>query len=122
MCLICAAEKLGEMENLKPGWVNLMINWEIFEMKSLYCKMSKSIKDYEQWEVKIKRFGNTKGTLNDFRKLLKLGDKYSTTRMYQQVRQTIEEADKARFSVANLKILKYYFYDFFGKWAKAFIL
>ena len=100
MCLICAAEKIEEMDNLKPGWVNLMINWELLEMKSLYNKMSKSIKDYEQWEIRIKRFGTSgKGSLNDFRKLLKLGEKFVTTRMYQQVRQTIEEADKDRFCI-----------------------
>ena len=95
MCLLCAKQKLSDVD-IKPSHVNLMVHWEIDDMKKLCYNTKNSIVDYENWEVKIKNFSEKSGTLEEFRKFLTHGAKYDTTRMFQQVRQTVEEAEKAQ--------------------------
>jgi hypothetical protein len=89
--------------NVKPHFVTLMVNWKIEDMKVLSDKMKKSIEQYDHWEERIKKFGKAKnGTLPQFQELLSEGAKYDTTRTFQELRQTVEEAQKAHLLVAEV--------------------
>ena len=102
MCLICAEKKLRNSPKVKPAHVNLMVHWELADMKELCRNTKNSIVDYEKWEDKILKFSEKSGSLAEFKKFLTLGSKYSTTRRFQQVRQTVEEAEKARVLVSEV--------------------
>jgi len=97
-CLNCAKSKLEKIE-IKAAHVNLMVNWEIEEMQKICKNMKNSIIDYENWEMKITKFD---GTLATFRQLLTEGTKYDTTRMFQNVRKTVEEAEKAQVLIQEV--------------------
>lgn len=101
VCLLCAIGRLQKTD-IKPQHVNLMVNWEIEELTNLCDKLKRSLADYEHWEHKIQQFRDNNGTLEEFRELLNQGGRYDTTRMYQNVRQTIDEAEKANVLIQEV--------------------